>query len=550
MSEVYKNTRSNNPKLFEYDLPKKYMSKYVSPSNLYNIVRDDHLVDLLKLKMEYKCSSLFNTYLKDGGNKFEENIIELIKARYPVKFVSRTLDIKSIHYARNIIKKKEIPILYSVPFKNEKDRTHGIIDVLIRNDYIRILFPDLELDVQDLPKHYIVVDIKWKTLDLYTDGKHLRNSSDYRYYKTQCFIYTQAIKHIQNFESNYALILGKATQYRSHGTKIKNIGSIGSPAIIDFKTDITYQEKVPEYLETWRKFKRVGYTIPVNNPEVSGIYPNLNVKGDMYNFKKKIAEEIKDITSVWNCSTTHRNIAFENNIRKWTDSKLNSHILGIKGHRGIIIDSMLDINRQSIDIIRPRRINTDMYQWRNTNDTADIYVDFETMPSIFTNTGNDFLFLIGIYYNSNYIDFTCQDITENEEKRIILEFMDFLTNIGNHTLWYWYAEQSIWDRKIKQYNLSIYELYWADLRKIFYSEPVVIKDCFSFGLKDIVYSLNKYQLINCPLDSECKNGKDAMIYAYRYYQKKDEQIISDIKKYNKFDVEVLFNILNYIRKNM
>jgi hypothetical protein len=88
--------------------------------------------------------------------------------------------------------------------------------------------------------------------------------------------------------------------------------------------------------------------------------------------------------------------------------------------------------------------------------------------------------------------------------------------------------------------------------QIFTTEPIVIKDCFNFGLKNIAKAMKKHKLINTELNSQCCNsGVSAMILAHNFYERKDkttnDETMKQIIHYNRFDVEVLYDILNYLR---
>ena len=94
--------------------------------------------------------------------------------------------------------KQGVPLIHSAPIRNKRNGTHGVIDILIRSDYLHNIVEENPLteDEQSIaaPKlngkyHYIVVDIKFSTLSLRSDGRHLLNDSKYKAYKAQLYIY-------------------------------------------------------------------------------------------------------------------------------------------------------------------------------------------------------------------------------------------------------------------------------------------------------------------------------------------------------------------------
>ena len=55
----------------------------------------------------------------------------------------------------------------------------------------------------------------------------------------------------------------------------------------------------------------------------------------------------------------------------------------LKGNKGIVVDMILNINRQSTDIILPKKIINNLGDWRNIiNQDCDFYVDFEILSDI------------------------------------------------------------------------------------------------------------------------------------------------------------------------
>ena len=69
--------------------------------------------------------------------------------------------------------KRGVPILHSVPVKNKYNSTQGVIDLLVRSDYLNLLVDDVCLSPDEESKkaaklsgdyHYVVIDIKFSTL--------------------------------------------------------------------------------------------------------------------------------------------------------------------------------------------------------------------------------------------------------------------------------------------------------------------------------------------------------------------------------------------------
>jgi hypothetical protein len=149
------------------------------------------------------------------------------------------------------------------------------------------------------------------------------------------------------------------------------------------------------------------------------------------------------------------------------------------------------------------------------------------------------------------------------------EFVQFLSERGNPRVHYWHAEKTFWNSaESRQFDLAkgvndtermdlISEGWknrkWSDLCKLFQEEPIVVKDCFKFGLKAIARAMRKHGMISAQNESECGNGATAMIRAWKTYSDsedpKNSNVMKDIMKYNEFDCKVLWEILTFLRKN-
>ena len=201
---------------------KKIKSNYVNATELKNYVSNDLIVDYLKYSGKYFKNNNISYFLMNQGKKFEENVINYIKKKHPVIFVSEFITEKSVSKTIELMN-NGTPIIHSAPIINNNNKTKGIIDILIRSDYLHLLTntdfltkDEIEISSPKLKHkkfHYLVVDIKFSTTNLCSNGKYILNSGLYSVYKSQILIYTQSIGNIQGYISNYGFILGRKCVY-------------------------------------------------------------------------------------------------------------------------------------------------------------------------------------------------------------------------------------------------------------------------------------------------------------------------------------------------
>ena len=578
--------------------------EWISATKLRNYMLNDTLVDWLEehhsthISIKYPTfnflehKSPFTKFIIEKGIDFETNIVEYINnLDIPIVTVSETITNESVQKTIDLMK-SGTPIIHSAPVRNYNNKTHGIIDLLVRSDYIHKLVDECPLNDEEIkkqshwydketynnkPYHYIVIDIKFSTLPLRADGKHLLNSCSYPAYKSQCLIYTQAIGIIQGYTSPYAFILGRRWKYTQKVIQYNNYTCLNKLGVIDYTTiDKSYIQKTKDALKWIVNNKKNGGKWSVSPPSCIELYPNMSRdSGKWQQEKEKIASDIGEISSIWYCGSQNRNIAIKKGITSWRDPKCTSKNIGINGSRAPIIDSILDINRQSVDKIRPDKIQNNIFNWKTQEN--EMFVDFETLSDIFstfTDLPNqkqtDMIFMIGVYWKNSshweYKSFIATEMSDDEEYRIMNEFNNFVKEHTYPKLWYWYADNFFWKKsETKLYDLAFSQKdkhkiksisnwklnNWSDMGHIFKKEPIVIKGCFKFGLKAIANAMKNNGLINTEMDSVCNSGMNAMITAYKYYSENnpDSHVMKDIEKYNKFDCQVLYDIITYLRKN-
>ena len=598
---IAKNTRSKRPQLWSpLGITKRHKTlEMVSASHLYNFMVDDCLVDWLKLKARrgtrkspvYGNNNDFSSFIMNKGVEFENELVKFIdNTIIPVSTVSQYLTDEACQKTIDYMKEGK-PIIYSAAVKNTRTNTQGIIDLLIRSDMIDKLIeePPLTLEEANIGApllnhtfHYVVVDIKFSTLPLRADGKHLLNSGHYSAYKAQTYIYNEAIGNIQGYTSPFAFIMGRRWKFTQKDIKHNNYTCLNKLGRIDFKgVDSVYPDKVKKAIDWVRDVKQNGSKWSINPPSRIELYPNMCIDSGKWNEEKeKIASNIGEITSIWYLGTKHRNKGLESNITSWKDPKCTTSKVNFGGSRAHIVDKIMKINRQNKVKILPKKIMGDTSNWRATSN--EIFVDFETLSDIFSDfselpqqKSTDMIFMIGVGWVEGgiwkYKNFLCNKATYEEEYRIMDEFADFVRDRGNPNIRYWYAEPNFWSSaECRQFDLAhndnnierkdnISDNWknlgeWTDLYNLFLKEPIVIKDCFKFGLKPIAKAMKAHGMIKASLDTNsCNSGMSAMINADKCYKSSDNpansSTMNDITKYNEFDCKVLWEIVTYLRKN-
>jgi hypothetical protein len=593
-SSVFNNTRSKRPRLSE-PLYSNDINNYVPASHVYNYMVNDTLVDWLKFSSRSrnvsntfrpKNKDNFNEYILEKGILFEENIVKYINDNiHPVVKVSEYITSQNCEQTLYLMK-NGTPIIHSAPVINNYNKTKGVIDLLVRSDYINNITTLESLSEEEKirkasklnnPYHYVVVDIKFSTLPLRSDGKHLQNTNSFCAYKSQLLIYTQAIGRLQGYTPPYAFILGRRSKYTKGGITNTSYNSLERLGRIDYKKlDKEYWTKTKKAINWVRNVKQNSYNWSCKPPSRIELYPNMCKDSGIWNKEKnEIAEEIGEITMIWNVGQKHRNNALKKGIYSWHDPNCTSENLGITGKNALIIDKIMNINRQNDIKILPKKIKNNKHNWKNNKN--NLYIDFETISDIFSDFNQlpiqnktDMIFMIGVGWHENnkwyYNSYICKNATYEEEFRIMDEFISFIRSRNDPVLNYWCAEAKFWDTaENRQFNLTnnidrknhISDNWkikkWCNLYDIFREDSIVIKDCFNFGLKSIAKAMQKHKMINTQLETDCTSGISAMVKASNCYTNNSDPINSeamqDICKYNEFDCKVLWEIVRYLKDN-
>jgi len=583
-----------------------------------NYMLNDPLIDWLK---EYKIHDIndipsntpnsraiiksnpdpFTKCIMDAGNEFEEELIKILSKDYKIVKVGDYILSKSTEKFQETIDlmKKGENIIYQAVLHNYEDKTFGMPDLLVRSDYLNKLMgyqviSDAEAKIRsptlNVPWHYKVIDIKHSIIPLRADGIYISNLECVPAYKGQLYIYTKDLNRVQGININKAFIWGKKYIWESKGIKYNNNNFLNKLGIIDYDSvDSEYVTQTKNAIEWIKTMKSEGSSwtlLPL--PCRKELFPNMKNKkdGEYRKIKNQLSNEIKEITSIFFCGIENREKAHLQHVFKWTDPKCNSKVLGFPENKKIfkIVNSILDINRQKEDIIRPTLIKYDRPNWKlKDKDSIEFYMDFETLNSnfgsiikegIISYDNNQFIFMIGVGYVNNgkwiYETFVMKEKQEMSELNMVTEFINYISNVlkefkkDKAIFYHWSnAEISAYTNFKKRHfknNFCDKNFVFYDLYKLFYNEPVVVKGALNFTLKSIAKALYNNNLIESSWDSSspCSDGLIAMILANEIYDKvckKTIDIISydpvmkEIIKYNEIDCKVMWEIHNLLRNN-
>ena len=553
--------------------------------------------------------------LCEMGNRFEYNVMKYLRNKYPrdVRKVAESLNDLTPEMSSKTLEymKLGIPIIEQAVLYNDLNKTRGVADILIRSDWINKLIDSKPLDEEEENikasnlngnYHYRVIDIKWTTLNLCSDGERIRNSDRFPSYKSQLAIYNSAVGILQGYTPPKAYILAKSWKYESKGVVRSGYNCFDLLGHIDYeKFDKSYLDRTYKAINWIRNVRSNGNKWTCLPPTMPELYPNMSNRYDApyHNIKKELADKLDELTQLWMVGPKNRFHAHKNGVFKLSDNNCNSKSLNIRGEkRSSIIDKILETNKSNSNLkIFPEYIKNNNYDWQ-TKSNLDFFVDFEVLNCCFIDkkikisnskdvTG--LVFMIGIGYEENnkwmYKSFIMKNSSLNEEYTNINKFVSFVEglvkrhmdrykirdrSLCNPKFFHWSkAELTFMKNACKRHNNSwsnwMKKVCWVDFCEVFQKEPVTIKGVRNFKLKDVAKKMAEYKFIEKPWDegSSIGNGIGAMMKAATFYKHMDKQdkqknkkkydsLMNDMKiitRYNEGDCKAVYEIVNYLREN-
>ena len=612
---------------------------WVSAGRTRNWMLGDPLIDWLQLYGEshdyiprresasYNKDLDFLEFISERSRAFEAGILRLFQEQYEVITVARDYrEISRLDKAEETFEamRKGAPIIYQAVLWDAQNMNYGSPDFLIRSDVLQKMFPrsmpeqEAATSAPDLGEkgwHYRVVDTKFTTLHLNAKGMELANKGSAPAYKAQLYIYNRMLARLQGFEPPTSFLLGRGWELKSKGdpargaNAMKRLGPIPQNGNVANKVAIA--DDVENALRWVRRVRTEGrdwQLLP--KPSVPELYPNMsNVDdGDMIleirpaemepgveqdeptsqwvGVKKWLADELKELTQLWQVGVDKRKKAHESGIYRWDDPQVTPEALGIKGEKQApVLKQVLIVNWPKYDgpPVLPERIESDRDEWLPTPD-LEFYVDFEFCSNLnddFSQLpekgGQPLIFMIGCGHVENrewqFRSLVVNRLTEDEELRIIQEWVAHISAVRNRLdpqndnprIFHWsHAEVTQLENAYNSARARHKEcadwpkLNWYDFhRQVIDKEPVVVRGALGFGLKAVANAMYSHGLIETHWTNSHVDGLGAMVGAWRCDEEARQKdvlmtelpLMEEIVCYNEVDCKVMMEIVRYLRAN-
>ena len=551
----------------------EYYSKVIPMNVLKNHISNDPIIDFFQIQ-NIKSTS----YNQDTNNYFKKYIIKETIS-YKQDFFTKLKDkINSLHPNNNLydhlgvnetihLIKNDYPIIFNPLLIHEKYNISVKVDIIIKTRLFKEIFTEIKnIDIKNInDNEYLIINILPETLHFKSDLKSIQQNEIITFNECCLYVFNSCLKKIIP-RPDIGFIFGK--EYKSKNILLNKRENIG---LVRFNDDI--RMKIFNAIEWINRLKTNNYRIIDNKPPTIELYPNMNIKSDYQEEKKKIATQIKEITMVWRISFKERNELIKNDICTWDNPYLIKNLYHMKdSNTKLIQEQMIHMNTQNEILITPRRSLSDNFTKILIPHDNEYILDIESLINLNEKTSyfNDIvsedkahICIIGsVHLQDNiyrsYQDFTLNDLNLDEEKNIVINWLNSLKFSEDQKIYiyHWgHAENTYLNNLKKKYSdISWPNIILIDLLYFFREEPILLKGLFNFGLKNVGKILYNNKLIKTTWE-ETDNGLDAVIRFKQICENKNKNIplkryneIAEIINYNKIDCLVLTEILMFLRE--
>jgi len=541
----------------------------------------------------------FGRFVMAKGIAFEAAMVDHLRTMHPVITMSdgpsEVQDLKKAEDTFQALCAGQ-PIIHQGVLRDPESRTYGAPDFLIRSDILINLFPgsidpeEAALAAPDLNGalwHYVVVDAKFTSLSLAANGT-LANGGSKSAYKAQLFVYNRALGRLQGYLPELSFLLGRSWEQGSGANKqrgrsaMERLGPIPNDQQFGGLSLGGWVEQATEWVRRVRNDGGNWRPLPV--PSVPELWPTGSSDYPWRAAKARIAEELSDLTQLWQVSPKKRDQAHESSLYSWRDPRCTAEALGVTGDTyGPRLQAILDVNQSDEGpAVMPAKVTVVQELWRK-EPALEFYVDFETVSDLnddFSKLpargGQALIFMIGCGHMEDgewrFASFVTDTLEEPNEARIIDGWFAHMDEVAGRLatdskpplVIHWSnAEESFLETaynaaKARQPEKRWPSPTWFDfLSQVVRREPVVVRGSFGFGLKSVAKALRHQGLIETTWDDSPLDGMGAMVGAWRCAAEARETdvpinkipLMREIAHYNEVDCKVMMEIVRYLRAN-
>jgi len=556
---------------------------------IHGFTRDDRLPG-------YDETFDLGRFLMRQGRAFEKAVLANLAQRWQlVRITHRPDEARELSAALATQDALEagVPIIAGGVLRDPQLRMFGVVDLLVRSDVLGQLCPaafigdPLELAAIGLShgRHYRVVDVKFKTLDLLKMGGLSTSPSDLDTL-AQAWVYNEALGRVQGYTPPASYVAGRAwKQGDDRGDRCwERLARVPHDTVVRGR-DADLRDVVQQAGAWIRRVRTEGAewrVLPL--PSVPELWPNMkaNGAGPWRDAKAHIAAALADLTLLPRVNTVHRARAHDAGVTRWDDPRTSSQLLGVSNEReAAIVDAVLAVNRPGGDTVRPERMVVATQVWRQRA-PVEVFVDFEFLPDLNDDFaafprkgGQSLIFQIGCgtYQGAQwrFEQFTVDDLSLAAEARMIDAWLAHLHAVAAEAgydltdarLVHWSpAETSNFERaydnaRARHPDRDWPVLVWFDLlQEVVQAEPLVVRGAFSFSLKPIARSLHALGHIQTNWGDGLADGAGAMAGAWNAEVEAKRKgvtlgatdVMGEIARYNEVDCRVMAEILDYLRR--
>ena len=341
----------------------------VGASSIKSFMLQDALLDYLNSyfpSLKTSARRIFRNQLAlSPGGAFEAYVFTRLKAYLGEEQYSTVCEgfqptIKGYEATLQEIRARTPVLLHPVVY-NPINQSFGVPDIVALGSIIVDCFHTTVPD-EDL---YYVVDAKCIAAEVESHSDTLVRKRVYQAYKGQLCLYTHALNCMQEGFATQAFIVAQKYVHSRHGVVHMCEDPFAQLARFDLLVEKQVVRETIQAIEWRRKFKYESHLWDIDIPGLLAgkgpadksttirllaahcLLPNMKnlVDGPWRTVKEKLAENLRDITSLWLCGPQQRETAFAAGVYTYDDDKCNSGTLGLTGRRATVLDHMLIVNR-------------------------------------------------------------------------------------------------------------------------------------------------------------------------------------------------------------